>query len=139
MEGLKVANVAFNKLKATVSGLPDGGIVSEVYKKDFVGKISDDLAMPEVMALVWKLLKDEKVAEADKKATLLDFDRVLGLKLGEKIVEEEIPEEIRQLAADRLKAREEKNWAESDRLRDLIKEKGYLVEDLKNDCKIKKI
>ena len=139
LEGLKVANVAFNKLKATVSGLPDGGIVSEVYKKDFVGKISDDLAMPEVMALVWKLLKDEKVAEADKKATLLDFDRVLGLKLGEKIVEEEIPEEIRQLAADRLKAREEKNWAESDRLRDLIKEKGYLVEDLKNDCKIKKI
>ena len=88
---------------------------------------------------MWKLLKDEKVAEADKKATLLDFDRVLGLKLGEKIVEEEIPEEIRQLAADRLKAREEKNWAESDRLRDLIKEKGYLVEDLKNDCKIKKI
>jgi cysteinyl-tRNA synthetase len=33
----------------------------------------------------------------------------------------------------------DKNWAESDRLRGLIKEKGYVVEDLKNDCKIRKL
>ena len=33
---------------------------------------------------------------------------------------------------ERKQARQEKNWAESDRLRDLIKEKGYEVKDTKD-------
>ena len=36
-------------------------------------------------------------------------------------------------------ARQEKNWAESDRLRDLIKEKGYEVKDTKDGMNIGKI
>jgi len=53
--------------------------------------------------------------------------------------EEEIPQEIRDLAEKRLKAKLNKDWGEADRLREVIKEKGYLVEDTKNDCKIKRI
>jgi cysteinyl-tRNA synthetase len=36
-------------------------------------------------------------------------------------------------------ARNNKNWGESDKLRDLIREKGYLVEDLENSYKIRKL
>jgi cysteinyl-tRNA synthetase len=43
------------------------------------------------------------------------------------------------LAQQRQQARENKDWAESDRLRELIKSQGYLVEDLANSCKIRKI
>lgn len=139
LESLKIAETAYKKLRRLVSELPSGGAVDENYKKIFVEKIGDDLAMPEAMALMWKLVKDEKVSNADRRATIEDFDKVLGLKLGEKLAEEEIPEEIKKLVAERLKVREEKNWAESDRLRELIKEKGYVVEDLKNNCKIKKL
>jgi cysteinyl-tRNA synthetase len=139
VESLKTAEIAYEKLRRLISELPDRGMVDENYKKIFIEKISDDLAMPEAIALVWKLTKDETVKPEDKRATLLDFDKVLGLKLGEKAEEEVIPEEIEKLSEERLRAREAKNWAESDRLRDLIREKGYVVEDLKNDCKIRKI
>ena len=53
-------------------------------------------------------------------------------------MEQEIPEEIKELIEQRQKAREEKNWQESDRIRDLIKEKGYLVKDTKEGMKIEK-
>ena len=141
LEGLKVANTAFNKLKKTVSELPDGGKVNGEYRNEFVADISNDLAMPEVMALVWKLIKDEKVSDVDKKATLLDFDKVLGLKLDQPLEKEtvEVPEEIQKLADERVKAREAKNWVESDRLRELIRAKGYLVEDTQKGSKITKI
>jgi cysteinyl-tRNA synthetase len=66
------------------------------------------------------------------------FDNVLGLNL-DKNVEEEIPKEVSKLVEQRNKAREEKNWAESDRLREVIKSQGYLVEDSQNSCKIHKI
>ena len=36
----------------------------------------------------------------------------------------------------RKKARQEKNWAESDRLRDLISEKGYAVKDTKEGMEV---
>jgi cysteinyl-tRNA synthetase len=145
LESLKAAENGLRKLKNLLKEQTHGSVrtsngkVNEEYKKLFIEKIDDDLAMPEAMALVWNLMRDERIKGEDKKATLLDFDRVLGLELDREIEEEIIPEEIAKLAEERLKAREERNWAESDRLRDLIKEKGYVVEDLKNDCKIRKV
>ena len=46
--------------------------------------------------------------------------------------EKNIPQEIIELAETRKKARENKDWAESDRLRDLILEKGYTIKDTKD-------
>ena len=119
-----------------------GGKVNKEYKEKFVEALSNDLAMPEAMAVVWKMVKDNDLSLADRFSTLADFDNVLGLGFVDKdnlSVEEEIPEEIKKIVEERQKAREGKNWAESDRLRDLIKERGYLVEDLKEECKIRKI
>ena len=101
--------------------------------------LSDDLQISEAIALIWKLTKDEKISDKDKKTTILDFDRVLGLKLNEIKIEEEIPVEIETLAKERMAAKVAKNWAESDRLRDLIKSKGYLVEDSTESYKIRKL
>jgi len=75
----------------------------------------------------------------EKWATILDFDKVLGLNLDKEVENEEIPEEILKLVEERKEVREVKNWAESDRLREIIKNKGYLVEDLGNTCKIRPI
>ena len=44
----------------------------------------------------------------------------------------EIPEEIIKLAEIRQKARENKDWAESDRIRDEITKMGYMIKDTKN-------
>ena len=47
-------------------------------------------------------------------------------------------EEILKLAEERKKSRENKDWNESDRLRDLIKEKGYIIKDNKDGYEIEK-
>lgn len=135
VDGLKAAEISLNKIRAYKT---DGeGLVNEEYRNEFISKISDDLAMPEALAVVWKMLKSDLSGE-DKWATLLDFDNVLGLNLASfsNFVDEEIPQEVLDLVEQRKKAREEKNWAESDRIREVIKQMGYLVEDSQNSCKI---
>jgi cysteinyl-tRNA synthetase len=63
---------------------------------------------------------------------MLKFDEVLGLKLGDNIAIE-IPTDILDLANERKAARENKDYAKSDELRDEIATLGYLVEDLSNN------
>lgn len=134
LDSLKAAQVALNKIR---SYKIDGeSKVNEEYKKEFEELISNDLAMPEILALVWKVAKSYLNPE-EKWATILDFDKVLGLNLNKEVEEIIIPDEIKELVGERQMARENKNWSESDRLRELIKDKGYLVEDLGNTCKIK--
>lgn len=139
LESLRTTQVAFDKLRRIVGNLPDGGKINENYQNNFKELITNDLAMPEVMALIWKLTKDEKIKLEDKKATLLDFDRVLGLNLNKKMDEEEIPEKIKKMVKKRVEAKLNRDWSEADRLREVIKKEGYLVEDTKDDCKIKRI
>ena len=65
-----------------------------------------------------------------KKATVLAFDQSLGLRLAEwqpRI--DVIPAAVETLARERLSARQARNWAESDRLRDAIAALGFSVED----------
>ena len=83
------------------------------------------------------MLKNEPKSK-DVYNLLMKFDTVLSLDLG-KEDEVEIPEEIKNLANERVQARAEKNWAKSDELRDLIKSKGYLIKDTKDGYEISKI
>lgn len=134
LDNLKAAGNALEKMRNYKSEI---GNINEEYKKEFEEKISDDLAMPEAMAVVWKVAKSDLNPD-DKWATILDFDKVLGFNLN-KQVEEKIPNEVLKLVEERKIARVNKNWRESDRLREIIKNKGYLVEDLENQCKIRPI
>jgi len=143
LENLKASYVALNKLKQFVLEMKEKIVViTEVdkeYESEFRNKIEDDLAMPEVIALVWKLLKSD-LSDYKKLGTLYEFDKVLGFNLkGLSRTIDDISQEVLLLVNNRKKAREEKNWGESDRLRKLIEEKGYVVEDLQNDCKIRKV
>ena len=142
IDNLKIAETALNKLRGlnpSKSPLDRGDcIVNQAFKQEFREKIDNDLAMPEALAVVWKVAKSD-LNPSEKWATLLDFDKVLGLKLDEEVKEEEIPEEIIGLNNQRLDFKKDKNYVEADKLREIIKSKGYLVEDLENTCKIKKL
>ena len=110
--------------------------IIDEFENRFHQAINDDLNMPLAMSVVWEVVKYSR--KSKQLAELLDkFDTVLGLKISEK-KEEEIPEEIIELVKQREEARKEKNWAESDKLRDLILEKGYIVKDTKNGSEISK-
>ena len=119
----------------------DVGKINNEYGENFKEFLNDDIDTPQALALVWKLLKDESVAESDKRATLLDFDRVLGFnfeKLKEELKKsaELIPEEIKTLAEERERARKEKDFKKSDELRETINEKGYDIKDMNEGYEI---
>ncbi len=76
------------------------------------------------------------MGDDDKHATVLDYDCVLGLSLDQVDKPVELPQEIKNLVAERQAARDAKDWAASDRLRDTIEDLGYLVQDTKGGMQV---
>lgn len=106
------------------------------YEERFMNAVNDDLNMPLAMGIVWEVVRNQ--IKSKQFASLLEkFDEILGLdiKNSKKYLEEqeniELPEEILGLVEQRKVARENKDWAESDKIRDLLNEKGYQVKDTK--------
>lgn len=134
-EALEASNEAYLKLLRTVRSFPKAGEVNKNYFERFKVFIEDDLNTPQALALIWELLKDVSVSPESKRATILIFDRVLGLNLEHANIPEthtnitSLPIEIRELIDTRETARKNKDFATSDTLRDELKQKGYIVED----------
>lgn len=102
------------------------------YENRFLEAINDDLNMQIAMSVVWEVVRNPKKSK-DFQKLLLKFDNVLGLDLENyKPEENKLPEEILNLINLRNEARQNKNWAESDRLRDELISKGYTVKDTKD-------
>ena len=111
------------------------------YENRFHEAINDDLNMPLAMGVVWEVIREEK--KSKKYAELIEkFDEVLGLDLKNYQnyqKEIEIPENIKELIEKRNQARKEKNWEESDKIRDEIQKLGYNIKDTKEGIKIEKL
>ncbi|OGF24522.1 cysteine--tRNA ligase [Candidatus Falkowbacteria bacterium RIFCSPLOWO2_12_FULL_45_13] len=109
------------------------------FKKKFLEAVNDDLNMPRALAAAQELFKSD-LASQEKLATVLDFDKVLGLNLAspESGCDKEAPAEIKELVNQRERARQEKNWPESDRLRAEIKKSGWNVEDTSEGQRVSK-
>ena len=144
-DALTSAQNSLIKLKEGYSKHKEGeaGVEETVlteYKQKFLEAINDDLNMPVAMSVVWEIIKNPTKSKqlAD---LLLDFDKVLGIKIDEplKQKQEKLPEEILELIEKRKKARQEKNWALSDELRNKIIENGYAVKDSKDGMTVEKI
>lgn len=94
--------------------------------------------MPSAMSIVWDVVRYPKKSKS-MADLLLKFDTVLGLDIDKKQeVKQDIPEEVLALAEERLKARANKDWDMSDKLRDKIQEKGYIIKDSKDGFQIEK-
>ncbi|MCX6754835.1 MAG: cysteine--tRNA ligase [Candidatus Nomurabacteria bacterium] len=139
LEAVTGSQTALLRLREAVLALgTDTGAINTSYKTRFMEYLDNNLDSPQALALVWELLKDTSLSNADKKATILDFDRVLGFNLGE-IKIEIIPENIKALAFEREKARADKDWSKSDELRKEINSLGYEIKDTETGTKISKI
>jgi len=142
-DGIESASTSLNRLREGYQKHLNGtDIVSEDVINDMENRfhqaINDDLNMPLAMSVVWEAVKYPE--KSPKIAQLLEkFDTVLGIKIAEKKEEQQIPQEVLDLVEQRKVARSEKNWAESDRLRDLIIEKGYNVKDTKDGVEVSKL
>jgi len=114
------------------------------YEQKFWDYISDDLDMPQAVAVVWDLLKDSEFSSKRKLEIIKDFDEVLGLDLiarAKKLSKEQssIPRDIRDLAQKRWEHREAREFDKADEIRLKLAKEGYEIEDKEDDFVVKKL
>ena len=114
-------------------------------RNQFIHEMDDDMNISGALAALFQIvhtgnieLKNNNISSSQALALLQlwsELDAVLGLLMPE---EEETPNDIIALAELRISARNEKNWAESDRLRDEIVSQGWLIKDSAEGYKLRK-
>ncbi|MEN7973327.1 MAG: cysteine--tRNA ligase [Verrucomicrobiota bacterium] len=112
----------------------------------FAEAMDDDMNISGAMAAIFDMVHAGNKAMAEhpvsgKEALAVanlwkELDTVLGLLVPQ---EEEVSAEVEQLLESRTVARAEKNWAESDRIRDRLAELGWTVKDTSEGPKLRKL
>jgi len=106
------------------------------YRADFEAAMEDDINTADALAAIYELVRDantylQSAARTKKTVEVVgdlfkDLSDVLGISVRES---GGLEEEIESLIEKRQQARAEKNWAEADRIRDDLKERGIVLED----------
>lgn len=104
---------------------------------NFHSKMQDDFNTPDAITAVFEwvsevngLLQNSNVIRQDLEAALSLFTEMNGvLRIASEGQEELLDDEIEALIAERTEARKSKNWARADEIRDLLQERGILLED----------
>jgi len=115
---------------------------------ELVTAINNDLDTPKVIALMHDFIKDDSLSDGEKKMLLLECDSLLGIGLADNpeeglaalghIAIDSLPVHIQKILDQREGARIARNWAEADRLRDMISHEGYTLEDSSEGPKLTK-
>ena len=129
IEGLAGAGRALAQLRERVRvWTPQADGDPGAFESRFRDALADDLDLPAAMSLVSELVRSD-VAPRAKARLLLDWDRVLGLDLDRSPRDGELPAGAAELLSARDRARAEKDFAESDRLRERLAVLGVAVTD----------
>jgi cysteinyl-tRNA synthetase len=104
------------------------------YRARFTDAISDDLGLPAGLAVAHAVASADDLSPGERRALLLDFDRVLGLSLDAPadVPITDMPDGAAALIEQRASARAARDFATSDRLRDELAALGVEVRDTPN-------
>jgi cysteinyl-tRNA synthetase len=139
-DSITAAQNGLNNLREDLASLPASELSSvqspwsaeaERMREMFHEAINNDLDMPTALSITREVARTNKISPAERRRLLLDFDRVLGLRLD--TVQPKAPrvisEEVQELVRQRNEARAARNWKLSDQLRDQLKALGFEVRD----------
>ncbi len=139
-ENLDNASGAFKKLIAKIALLKNEGAVDTEkfaeYKTKFVEALDNDLNTSLAVTAVYDVLKAD-TNDVTKKALIEDFDRVLSLDLtrprkkenDQPVADVELASYIEEQIKLRAEAKKSKKYAEADRIRSELSEKGITLID----------
>ena len=148
-EGLDNAKIAYDKLVARIAALKDDGKVdaarAEELKAGFKAALDNDLNTSLAVTAYYDVLKSD-ANDATKLAVIKDFEKVLSLGLVDAAERKKAEAEttsaddawILDLIAQRAAAKQAKNYAEADRIRNELLEKGIVLVDTKEGTTYKK-
>jgi cysteinyl-tRNA synthetase len=99
------------------------------YRERFVAAVSEDLGIPAALAIAHAVAAADDLTPAQRRALLLDFDRVFGLSLdaAPEVGSAMLPEGAAELLEQRAAARAVHDYATSDRLREELAAMGVDV------------
>lgn len=140
-------NECFTRLsnyKTNGTGIKANSLIDKT-KKEFERAMNDDFETSTALAAVFNFIRavnegvDKSKISQSEKVMITHFFKTIDSIFGFLKAGERIPSEILFLVKERDKTRKEKNWKESDRLRDEIKDRGYEVKDTADGSVVKKI
>lgn len=131
-----------NRIAIVVNNVNKGEKLNEneinKYKEDFRQCINDDLNIANAFTVLFNVLKDNKLNNAEKKVLIEDFDKIFSLNLIEKHeekkeskLEAEKIKYIKELIKERATARANKQWEKSDKIRDMLLKENIEIIDTK--------
>lgn len=100
------------------------------YSSSFWNAMSNDLHSPTALSVLWTTVKADDITSLEKLELVREFDNVLGLGLFS-VLRNDLSADEKEILESRNSARAEKNWTESDRLRDELLQKGIQIRDTK--------
>lgn len=122
--------------------------ILEKTKRAFAEGLADDLNISASLAALFDLVREvnalidaKHISKTEAQAIVEAFKRfntVLGVLNFEQHVNG-VPTDVQEAFEQRLKARQEKRYADSDALRDFIHSKGYVIEDTPQGARLKKV
>ena len=100
-------------------------------KKMLYASLDDDFDTPSAFATLFDFVRETNAKGTAGKRVLELMEELNGLFGFLTLEEEEVPAKINELLRKRDDARANRDWKESDRLRDEIKSHGWIVEDIR--------
>ncbi len=159
-EGLEAIKMSLQRLQDFITRLQEiaasgaeagssGKIAKLIEEKhgEFASALGDDLNISISLAVIFDLVRqtnalaDTGAISSIEAVKLLDLLRRFNEVLSVLNFEQQaptIPEELQEAFEKRLQARKDKDWALADRLRDLIVNSGYVIEDTPTGARLKK-
>jgi cysteinyl-tRNA synthetase len=149
-DNLVEANATLDRLYQSMRGLNENDFTSNDLESSYITRfkaaMNDDFNTPEALAVMFDLVRDLNVArkaQTTNIAQLATTLKLLGEVLGILQLDPEVyfkgesaeglsNDDIDRLVQDRTNARVNKDWAESDRIRDLLLDQGISLDDSKD-------
>lgn len=133
-EAMESAQKGYSKLISLVAQWDEPKIGCAEIETRFMQAINDDLNTPQVLAILWELVKSTEEPSSAKASSIFKMDEVLGLSLRERAeyLKDRIAEahaDVNALIQERERARKNKEYEKADAIREQIEAAGLTIED----------
>ena len=135
-DNLKQAQDTLNKLRSRINSLSNVGELNtqlmDNYRNKYKSALEDDLNTANALTVIYEVLKDGGLSDKSKEELIKEFDTVLSLdlfKVNEFSVDEKM---ISEKIDERRIAKENKDYAKADEIRDELLKMGIKLIDTKD-------